>query len=131
SSPAPRFLGGYGRRNGARTDHGEKRFLNGVIDPQTAKGNATRLAIVHPTAAAAVARDVMLRARVAKRQLAPAAAAAEQARQQSVAVLGRAVMAAGGDVAAHHLADRLGLLPADIALVGVRHQRQPIAARLA
>src|SRR5271169_3691782 len=40
-------------------------------------------------------------------------------------------MTAGGDVAAHHLADRLGLLPADIALMGVRHQRQPIAARLA
>ena len=39
-----------------------------------------------------------------------AAAAAEQACQQSVAVLGRAVMAAGGNVAAHHLADRLGVL---------------------
>jgi hypothetical protein len=30
-----------------------------------------------------------------------------------------------------HLADRLGLLPADIVLVGVRHQRQPIVPRLA
>src|SRR5207342_3549292 len=37
-------------------------------------------------------------------RLAPAAAATKQARQQSVAVLGRTVMAAGGDVAAHHLA---------------------------
>ncbi len=73
----------------------------------------------------------MLRARVAKRQLAPAATATEQARQQSIAVLGRAVMAAGGYVAAHHLADRLSLLPADIAFMGVRHQCQPIAARLA
>src|SRR6266436_5455467 len=106
-------------------------YNNGVIDPQTAKGNATRLAIVHPAAAAAVARDIVLRARIAKRQLAPAAAAAEKARQQSVAVLGRAVMAAGGYVTANHLADRLGLLPADISLMGVRHQRQPIAARLA
>jgi hypothetical protein len=44
-------------------------------------------------------------------------------------MLGRAVMAAGGYVAAHHLANRLSLLPADIALVGVRHPRQPIAAR--
>src|SRR4029453_2320708 len=44
---------------------------------------------------------------------------------------GRAVMAAGGNIAAHHLADRLGFLPADIPLMGVRHQRQPIAARLA
>ena len=66
------FLGGYGRRNSAGANHDEKRFLNGVIDPQTAKGDTTRLAIVHPAAAAAVARDVMLRARVAKRQLAPA-----------------------------------------------------------
>ena len=73
----------------------------------------------------------MLCARIAERQLTPATAAAEQARQQSVAVLGRAVMAAGGNIAAHHLADRLGFLPADIALMGVRHQRQPIAARLA
>src|SRR4051812_34795517 len=39
-------------------------------------------------------------------------------------------MATGGDVAADHLADRLGLLPADITLMGIRHQRQPIAARL-
>ena len=120
-----------GGAHASSADHGEKRFLNGVIDPQAAKGNATRLAIVHPAAAAAVARDVMLRARVAKRQLAPAAAATKQARQQSVAVLGRTVMAAGGDVAAHHLADRPSVLPADIAFVSVRHQRQPIAARLA
>ena len=28
------FLGGNGRRNGAGADYGEKRFLNGVIDPQ-------------------------------------------------------------------------------------------------
>ena len=71
--------------------------------------------------------ESVLRARVAKRQLAPAAAAADQPGQQGVAVLGRAVMAAGGDIAADHCADRLGLLPADIALMGVRHQRQPFA----
>ena len=112
------LLSGNGRRDGASADHCEKRLLN-IIDPQTAKGDATRLAIVHPAAAAAVAGDVVLCARIAERQLAPAAAAAEQARQQSVAMLGRAVMAARGNIAAHHLADRLGLLPADIALMGV------------
>src|SRR5207247_9211083 len=85
------LLSGDGRRNGARADHSEERLLNGVIDPQPAKGDATRLAIVHPAAAAAVAWDVMLCARVAKRQLAPAAAAAEQTRPQGVAVIGRAV----------------------------------------
>src|SRR5205823_180527 len=72
----------------ARANHHEKRLLNGIIDPQTAKGDATRLAIIHPTAAAAVVWDVMLCARIAERQLTPATAAAEQARQQSVAVLG-------------------------------------------
>src|SRR5208337_4051765 len=41
------------------------------------------------------------------------------------------MMAAGGYVTANHLADRLGLLPADIALMGVRLQSQPIASRLA
>src|ERR1700755_2035059 len=40
-------------------------------------------------------------------------------------------MAAGGDIAADHRSDRLGLLPADIALMDVRHQRQPFAPRLA
>ena len=69
-------------------------------------------------AAAAVARDVMLRARVAERQLASAAAAADQAGQQRIAVLGRAMMPAGGNVAADHRADRLGPLPAHIALHG-------------
>src|SRR5215475_10271926 len=38
------------------------------------------------------------------------------------------MVAAGGCVAADHLADRFGLLPADITLMGVRHQRQPVAA---
>src|SRR5262249_39398195 len=47
---------------------------------------------------------------------------------QSLAVLGRTMVAAGGYVAADHLADRFGLLPADITLMGVRHQRQPVAA---
>src|SRR5208282_6324975 len=41
------------------------------------------------------------------------------------------MIAAGRYVTANHLADRLGLLPANIALMGVRHQGQPIAARLA
>jgi hypothetical protein len=88
-------LGGDGRRDSTGAHHGENRILNGVIDPQTAKGDATRLAVVRPAAAAAIARSVMLGARVAKRQLAPATAAAEQARQQSVAALGRAVRLVG------------------------------------
>src|SRR3974390_572923 len=123
--------GNDGCRDGAGAHHGEDRILNRIIDPQATKGDATRLTIVHPAAAAAVARNVVFGAGVAKRQLAPAAPAGEQTRQQSVAVLWRAMMTTGGDVAAHHVADRLGLLPTDIALVGIRHQRQPIAARLA
>ena len=53
-------LGGDGRRDSAGAHHGKDRFLNGVIDPQTAKGDAARLAIVHPAAAAAIARNLML-----------------------------------------------------------------------
>src|SRR6516162_8534655 len=125
----PRLLLGNNRcRNSARANDGEKGTLNGVIHPQPAKSDATRLAIVHPAAGAAVARDVMLRSRVAEGQFTPASATAEQARQQSLAVLGRTMVAAGGYVAADHLADRFGLLPADITLMGVRHQRQPVAA---
>ena len=73
----------------------------------------------------------MLGARVAERQLTPATATADEAGQQGVAVLRRAMMTAGGDVAADHGADRLGLLPADIALMGIGHQRQPVSPRLA
>src|SRR6516165_9383771 len=50
-----------GGRNGAGADDGEKRILDGVVDAQDAKGNAARLAIVHPAAAAAVASDRALR----------------------------------------------------------------------
>jgi hypothetical protein len=93
------FLGSDGSCNGTRADHSENRIRNGVVDSQTAKGDATRLATVQPTAAAAVAGNVVLCARVAKRHLASVATAAEQSCQQSVAVLGRAVTAAGGYVA--------------------------------
>src|SRR5215470_2196864 len=42
-----------GSRNSAGADDGEKRILDGVVDAQAAKGNAARLAIVHPAATAA------------------------------------------------------------------------------
>src|SRR5215813_5030256 len=45
-------------------------------------------------------------------------------------MLGRAMMAAGWHVAADHLANRLGLSPADIAFIGVWHERQPIGTCL-
>src|SRR5215510_15033423 len=66
------LLGSNGRRNSARANDSEKGTLNGVIHPQPAKSDATRLAIVHPAAGAAVARDVMLRSRVAEGQFTPA-----------------------------------------------------------
>src|SRR6516225_3281827 len=46
-------------RNGGGADDGEKRILDGVVDAQAAKGNAARLAIVHPAAAAAIARNIV------------------------------------------------------------------------
>jgi len=55
------LLGSNGCRNSARANDSEKGALNGVIHPQPAKSDATRLAIVHPAAGATVARDVMLR----------------------------------------------------------------------
>ena len=73
----------------------------------------------------------MPRAGIAKGQLAAATAAAKQAGEQRIAVLGRTMVPAGRNIVADHLANRLGLLPADVALMGVRHQRQPIGARLA
>src|SRR5260370_1379590 len=62
--------------------------------------------------AAAVARDAVLGACVLQRQLAPAALAADQPGEERVAMLGRAVMLPGGNVAADHFADRFRPLPA-------------------
>ena len=90
-----------------------------------------RGAIVHPGPAAAVARDAVLGACVLQRQLTPAAVAADQPGEECVAMLGRAVMPAGGNVAADHFADRLRPLPAYVSFVRIRHQRQPISPRLA
>src|ERR1700730_6388275 len=73
-------LCGDGGRNGAGADDGEKRILDGVVDAQAAKGNAARLAIVHPAAAAAGAWDIVPCARVTERQLPTAAAAADEPR---------------------------------------------------
>src|SRR3954453_19582978 len=46
-------------------------------------------------------------------------------------MFGRAMMLAGGDIAADHGADRFEPLPAHVAVMGVRHQRQPLRPGLA
>src|SRR5258708_3597393 len=56
--------------------------------------------------------------------------AADKAGEQSVAVLRRSVMSACGQVVAHHLADRLRPLPADVTLMDAWDQRQPFGSRL-
>src|SRR5258708_13221046 len=65
------LLGGDRGCDGTGTDNAEKRIFDGVVDAQAAKGDATRLAIVHPAPAAAVARDRGLHTGVPDRQLAP------------------------------------------------------------
>src|SRR6476660_7342737 len=117
------LLGGCGGGDCARTDHGQQRILDGVVNTQTAEGDAVRGAIVYPGPAAAVARDAVLGACVLQRQLAPAALAADQPGEERVAMLGRAVMPAGGTVAADHFADRFRPLPAYVSFVRIRHQR--------
>src|SRR6202048_2885787 len=72
----------------------------------------------------------MLGARVANRQLATTTPAADKAGDQSVAVLRRSVMSARGHVVAHHLADRLRPLPADVTLMDAWDQRQPFGSGL-
>src|SRR3954452_14012628 len=86
--------GYHRRRDSDGTNHAEQRFLNGIVDAQAAEGDAARLSVVHPAAGAAIARDLMLHAAVAERQLAAAAPAADQADKQCLAVLGRAMMPA-------------------------------------
>ena len=130
--PFSGFLGSSGcSGDSAWTDDAKQRFLDRIIDAQSAEGDAVRAAIVHPGAAAAVARDMVLHAGVPECELAAAALATDQTGQQRVTMLGRAVMPTGGNVAADHGADRLEPLPAHIPVVGVGLQRQPFVPRLA
>jgi hypothetical protein len=80
---------------------------------------------------AGIARDIVLRAGVADRQLAPAAATPDKAGEQGIAMLGRTMMPACRNVLAHHPADRLRPLPIEVPFVRARLQRQPFLARLA
>ena len=123
-------LGGHSRRDRSRLDDLKQSRVDGVVDPQPAEGDAARLAVVEPATMAGIAGNVVLRAGVAGDQLATAAAAAEEAGEQCIAVLGRAVMPARRDVVADHPADRLRALPVDIAFVRAGLQRQPFGARL-
>jgi hypothetical protein len=54
----------------------------------------------------------------------PAAVTADQPGEERVAMLGRAVVLAGGNVAADHFADGFRPLPAYVSFVCIRHQRQ-------
>src|SRR3954453_3754820 len=126
------FLGGSGcSGDSAWADDAKQCFLDCIIDAQSSEGDAASAAIVHPSAAATVARDMVLHAGVSECELAAAALAPDQAGQQPITMLGRAVMPAGGNVAADHSADRLEPLPAHIPFVGVGLQRQPFVPRLA
>ena len=131
-TPVPGSLGSSGcSGDSARTDEAKQCVLDCIIDAQTAEGDAVRAAIVHPGAAAAVARDMVLHAGVPECELAAAAFAPDQTGQQRVTMLGRAVMPTSGNVAADHGADRLEPLPAHIPVVGVGLQRQPFVPCLA
>src|SRR6266404_6409922 len=94
-----------------RFDNPQKSFLDGVVDTQSSECDAAWLAIVERTPPTGIARNIMLGACVADRQLASATPAADKAGEQSVAVLRRSVMSACGQVVAHHHADRLRPLP--------------------
>src|SRR5215475_8974635 len=110
--------------------HLQDRRRDSIVDPQDAEGDAAGLAIVEPSAAATIARDIMLGSRVANRQLASTAPAPEQPGQQAVAMLGGAVMSARWEIVADHPADRLRALPIHVPLMGPWAQGQPLFARL-
>lgn len=85
-------LGLRGGSDSSGFDHPQQCLLDGIVDTQAAEGNATRLAVVEQTPPAGIARDGVIGASVAERQLAATTPAAQQAGQQSLAVLGRSVM---------------------------------------
>ena len=83
-----------GRSYRSRFDNPQKSFLDGVVDTQSSECDAAWLAIVERTPPTRIARNVMLGACVADRQLASTTPAADKAGEQSVAVLRRSVMSA-------------------------------------
>src|SRR5260370_20165224 len=107
-----------GRSYRCRFDNPQKSLLDGIVDTQSSECDAAWLAMVERTPPTGIARNVMLGACVADHQLASTTPAADKAGEQSVAVLRRSVMSARGHVVAHHLADRLRPLPADVTLMG-------------
>src|SRR4030088_263126 len=76
-----------GRRYRSRFDNPPEHFLDGVVDPQSSEPDAAWLAIVERTPRTGIARNVMLGARVANRQLASTTPAADKAGQPRAAVL--------------------------------------------
>lgn len=81
--PALSYLLGGRRRRGdsAGANYAQQRLLDRIVDAQSAEGDAVGAAVVHPGTAAAVARNAVLRAGVAERQLAPAAPATDWRRR--------------------------------------------------
>jgi hypothetical protein len=110
-------LDGHRCRDRSRFDDLKQGRSDGIVDPQPAEGDAARLAGIKPATMAGVAGNVVLRAGVAGDQFATAATAAEEAGEQCIAVLGRAVVPARGGVVADHPADRLRTLPVHITLM--------------
>jgi len=131
----PSLTGLFGRshRSGDSTgsDNTENCRFNRVVDAQASKCDAAWFSSVQPAAPAAVTWDMMLRAGIAERQLASAAATANQSGEQGLTMLGRTVMPARRDIIIRdHRADRFEPLPADIAFVSARLEAKPVGARL-
>src|SRR5271166_771753 len=122
-------LGGYRCRNRSGLDDLKQSRRDGVIDPQSAECDTTRLAGIELATTAGIAGNVVLGARVTGDQFATAAAAAQEPREQRIAVFGRAVMPARRDVVADHPTDRLRSLPIHVTLVRAGLERQPFGAR--
>src|SRR6202162_256698 len=73
-----------GRSYRSRFDNPQKSFLDGVVDTQSSECDAAGLAIVERTPPTGKARNVILGACVADRQLASTTPAADQAGEQNV-----------------------------------------------
>src|ERR1700694_5926269 len=80
------------RSRGSRFNNPQNSFLDGVVDTQSSECDAAGLAIVERTPPTGIARNVILGACVADRQVASTTPAADKAGEQSVAVLRRSVM---------------------------------------
>src|ERR1051326_626229 len=107
-------------------NHTQHLMTDCFIHRSSTKRDAFRFTAVKPAATTGIADHIMVTARVNYRQLAPTTTAAQQSAQYSRAVLGSPRLLEHADVALDLPLDLFELSPADISLMDIGNECQPL-----